>query len=210
LTSHLSTGVIPGPHGPKDYYSFLVPFEEECVLLAIGIPTYDCLSKSVFDLHAYVFIGMGDIIAIEKMLNLKGHNGFCPCRSCKMKGARNVAGRDTIYYYPLQHPDDPGQPRRSWNPERLPLREHGDFVKVFNKLNKLKKGKHKKDLTFHEGIKGLPALRRVGCLDFARSFPWDIMHLFFENIVRILVNLWSGNFKGLDVGAEEYEIAAEI
>jgi hypothetical protein len=36
------------------------------------------------------------------------------------------------------------------------------------------------------------------------------MHLFFENIVRILVNLWSGNFKGLDVGAEEYEIAAEI
>ncbi|KAJ7019089.1 hypothetical protein C8F04DRAFT_1276675 [Mycena alexandri] len=36
------------------------------------------------------------------------------------------------------------------------------------------------------------------------------MHLFFENIVRILVALWSGKFKGLDVGSEDYEIASAI
>ncbi|KAJ7763978.1 hypothetical protein DFH07DRAFT_867316 [Mycena maculata] len=36
------------------------------------------------------------------------------------------------------------------------------------------------------------------------------MHLFFENIIRILVNLWSGKFKNLDVGTEDYEIPANM
>ncbi|KAJ7913178.1 hypothetical protein B0H13DRAFT_2659755 [Mycena leptocephala] len=65
------------------------------------------------------------ILALEKMLNIKGHNVFCPCRSCKMKGARDISGGDSIYYIPSAHPDVPGEPRRSWN---LPLRVHNDFI----------------------------------------------------------------------------------
>ncbi|KAJ7075208.1 hypothetical protein B0H15DRAFT_792159 [Mycena belliarum] len=202
-------GTIPGPHPPKDYASFLFPFEEECVRLAIGVPTYNCISKCIFDLHGYNLFGMGDIIAIEKMLNIKGHNSFCPCRSCKMKGARNVAGGGKIYYIPLTHPDRPDEPRRSWNPTNLPMRTHQDFIDVADRLPRLPVGQQN-DLTFHEGIKGWPALRRVGSIDFARSFPWDIMHLFFENIIRILIRLWSAKFKGLDVGTEDYEIPTEI
>ncbi|KAJ6451860.1 hypothetical protein C8R47DRAFT_998293, partial [Mycena vitilis] len=190
-------------------YSFLFPYDDECAKLAKGVPTFDCVAESMFDLHAYTIFGMGDIIAIEKMLNIKGHNGFCPCRSCKMKGVRNLSG-PTIYYIPLTHPDTPGMPRRAWNPENLPLRKHSDFFDVVDRLEDLSLIQEKEDLKFNEGIKGLPALRRVGCLDFARSFPWDIMHLFFENIVRILVNFWSGNFKGMDVGSEDYEIAPEV
>jgi hypothetical protein len=92
----------------------------------------------------------------------------------------------------------------------LPLRIHNDFVDLAVRLEHLPTATGRKTLVFDEGIKGLPALRRVGSLDFARSFPWDIMHLFFENIVKNLVNLWRGNFKGLDVGSEDYEIAPEI
>jgi len=36
------------------------------------------------------------------------------------------------------------------------------------------------------------------------------MHLFLENIVPTLVNLWTGRFKGLDEGTEEYELAPHI
>jgi hypothetical protein len=32
------------------------------------------------------------------------------------------------------------------------------------------------------------------------------MHLFFENVVPNLVKLWSGKFKGLNAGSEDYEI----
>jgi hypothetical protein len=210
LDRSFCAGVIPGPHNPKDYPSFLHPFDEECVLLAIGVPTYNCITKSVFNLHAYTIIGMGDMLAIEKLINIKGHNGFCPCRSCKMKGARNTIGGDTIYYLPLTHPDIADEPRRAWNPNNLPLRTHQDFIDVANKLDSLNVEKQKKDLAFDEGIKGLPALRRVGSLNYARSFPWDIMHLFFENIIRFLLQLWSGKFKGLDVGLEDYEIPANV
>lgn len=210
LDTHFCAGVIPGPRGPKDQYSFLVPFDDECAQLAIGVPTYNCVSESIFNLHAYTIFGMGDIIAIEKLLNIKGHNAFCPCRSCKIKGARIGTGKNQVYYVPLTHPDLPGQPRRSWNPRNLPPRTHEDFTVVADNLDDMQYVKDQKDYTFDEGIKGLPALRRVGCLDYARTFPWDIMHLFFENVVRILVKLWSGAFKGLDVGTEDYEIAAEI
>ncbi|KAJ7642387.1 hypothetical protein DFH06DRAFT_1097627 [Mycena polygramma] len=161
-------------------------------------------------MHAYTIIGMGDILAVEKLLNIKGHNGFCPCRSCKMKGARNVTGGEKIYYIPLAHPDVPGEPRRSWNPSNLPLRQHNYIIDIADRLEKLESAGAKANLAFDEGIKGLPALRRVGSLDFVRSFPWDIMHLFFENIVRILVNLWSGNFKGMDTGSENYEISPDV
>ncbi|KAF7372602.1 hypothetical protein MVEN_00123100 [Mycena venus] len=186
LPKHMSAGVIP------------------------GIPTYDCISESIFDLHAYTIFGMGDILAIEKMLNIKGHNAFCPCRSCKMKGVRNISRGDTIYYIPFVLPDVVSEPRRSWSMTNLPLRKHDDFIDVAARLEDLPTVTARKDLAFHEGIKGLPALRRVGSLDFARSFPWDIMHLFFENIVKNLIDLWRGNFKGLDVGSEDYEIAPEI
>jgi hypothetical protein len=55
--------------------------------------------QSVFNLRAHTIIGMGDILAMEKMLNIKGHNAFCPCRSCKIKGARNISAGQSIYYH---------------------------------------------------------------------------------------------------------------
>jgi hypothetical protein len=36
------------------------------------------------------------------------------------------------------------------------------------------------------------------------------MHLFLENLVPNLVTLWTGRYKGLDTGCEDYEIAAEV
>ncbi|KAF9219822.1 hypothetical protein BS17DRAFT_685476, partial [Gyrodon lividus] len=67
-------GVIPGPHQPKDYESFLAPLDDECALLATGVHTFDALSRSHLNLHAYILFKDGDIVAIEKLLNIKGHN----------------------------------------------------------------------------------------------------------------------------------------
>lgn len=60
------------------------------------------------------------------------------------------------------------------------------------------------------GIKGMPALKRVGSIDYACGVPWDFMHLLFENVVKNLVNLWMGKFKGLDAGKEDYIIPPAI
>src|SRR6266568_4787061 len=46
-------GVIPGPKGPKQLNTFLHEFENECVLLAKGVKTFNCIKREYFMLHAY-------------------------------------------------------------------------------------------------------------------------------------------------------------
>ncbi|KAF7334036.1 hypothetical protein MVEN_02309100 [Mycena venus] len=210
LLDLMSCGVIAGPNCPKDEHSYLVLLDDELARLAIGVPTFNCVKREIFDLHVYNLFGMGDIIAIEKMLNIKGHNSLSACRSCEMKGRRNVAGREKIYYMPLAKPSKDGQVHESWDPRDLPLRTDDSFQAVLNEIDDAVLLGDKKNLAKYHGIKGLPALRRVGSLDRARSYPWDCMHLFFENIIPNLVKLWSGKYKGLDTGREDYEISDEV
>ncbi|KAF8833390.1 hypothetical protein BDN67DRAFT_865087, partial [Paxillus ammoniavirescens] len=78
-------GIIPGPHQPKDLGSFLSPLDDESAELASGVPTFDVAQQDMFPLHAYIIFKLGDIIAIEKFLRIKGHNAIYPCRSCKIR-----------------------------------------------------------------------------------------------------------------------------
>jgi hypothetical protein len=50
------------------------------------------------------------------------------------------------------------------------------------------------------GIKGVPLLSTLGSLRFPQSFPYDFMHLIWENLIPNLVLFWSGNYKGMDEG----------
>ncbi|KAF7336408.1 hypothetical protein MSAN_02294800 [Mycena sanguinolenta] len=47
-------------------------------------------------------------------------------------------------------------------------------------------------------------------LSFPRSFGYDFMHLIWENLIKNLVLLWTGEFKGLDDGREEYQLSKAI
>lgn len=205
-------GVIPGPHSPKELETFLAPFDDECASLAIGILTYDSLARDQFLLRAYYIAILGDLLTIEKTLCTTGHGGYCPCRSCEIKGFRDVENQATVYYVALTRPHVEGEPNRSWDPNNLPLRTHDSFAKTVKLIENEPLITDKKALTRFYGIKGMPALTRVGSLDFARSVPWDWMHLLLENIIPRLVDLWtdSGRFKGLGTGCEDYAISPEV
>ncbi|KAJ7333280.1 hypothetical protein DFH08DRAFT_708108, partial [Mycena albidolilacea] len=188
----------------------LIPYDNELALLAHGVPTFDALTQTEFMLCAYNIFQMGDIVAIEKLLNIKGHNGFCPCLSCNIKGVRNITAGTTIYHVPLTLPMKDSEPKKSWDPFNLPLRTHESFAKVTEDIDRSETVMHRKELAKFHRIKGLPALRHVGSLHFGRSTPWDFMHLAFENIGPNLVKLWSGKYKGLGAGSEDYEIEEEV
>ncbi|KAJ7340614.1 hypothetical protein DFH08DRAFT_915623 [Mycena albidolilacea] len=167
----MSAGLIPGPHPPKDARSFLVPYDDECAALA-----------EFFTLRGYTLFEMGDIIAIEN---------FCPCRSCEIKGVRNVTGRKKLYYnLPLRTPERLEAAIQKFDEISAAIPDQATAAKAKNVLAK-----------FH-GMKGLPALRRVGSLHYPRSRPWDTMHLFFENVVPNL-------FKGLDIPADTWDLIWE-
>src|SRR6266508_3399822 len=44
------------------------------------------------------------------------------------------------------------------------------------------------------GIKGRSILFELKSIEFPRSFPIDIMHLFFENVTPQMFKLWSNQF----------------
>jgi hypothetical protein len=50
-------------------------------------------------------------------------------------------------------------------------------------------------LAKNSGIKGIPILSYLPSLLFPYSFPYDFMHLIFENFMRNLILLWTGEFK---------------
>lgn len=210
LPNLVCLGVIPPPRAPKDLPSFLYPFDEECAQLAYGVHTFNADTQSHFPMRAYRLFTLGDMVSINAELGIKGHNGFCPCRSCEMKGVRNVTDGQTNYYIPLTLPGVEGEPLRSWDPANLPLRTHGSFGTAREAIRNASTHKAAENLEMFHGINGDPALHRVSSVDLAQCYPWDWMHLFLENIIPALIKLWMGKYKGLDVGEENYEINEEI
>lgn len=117
ISRTICLGVIPGPKGPKHVDTFLHPFEVECVELARGVRTFDCVAQTHFPLHAYNLFPHGDIITIEKLLNIKGHNGKSPCRSCEIAAINKPESREKTYYVPLSLPKKTGsRTRRTLDP----------------------------------------------------------------------------------------------
>ena len=198
----LCVGIVPGPHQPKDLGSFLMPLDNECAELAYGIQTFDALQQVLFKMHAYIILKSGDIMAIERFLNIKGHNSIYPCCSCKVQA---VCGLGKTHYVPL-HPPSQHHSERAlyW---LAPLCHHKDFSDVSKRISTVKSKTKKAKIAKQTGIKGLPSLRHVGSLDYAQSSAWEWFHLFLENIIPNLVDFWTGQFKGLGTGREDFEIA---
>jgi Transposase family tnp2 len=207
LENLICLGII---HKPKDLGSFLVPFDEECAQLARGVKTFDASVEALFALHGYVILEHGDIVAIEEMLGLRGHNGYSPCRSCNIKGIRNITDQGKIYYVPLTTPDLQHQTRPSVDPWSLDLRTHESYLEAHAAIASAPSKASKESLSKRHGIRHFPLLNRVSSIDFAVSFPWEWLHIFCENVIPNLVDLWCGNFKGLDVGTEDYEIPPNV
>lgn len=202
----LCLGAIPGPKSPKRPETFLYPLDQERVDLAIGVKTFNCRTKAYFDLRAYNLFTLGDIIAIEKFLNLKGHNGKCPCRSCQITAVATI-NKGHTYYVPLGRPLPA---TNTWDPRELPMRKHEHWEIVTQKIANAPNKTKQNEIAMRCGIKGMPALRRVGSMDYARGIPWDYMHLLLENVIQNLVKLWMGRYKGLDSGKEDFIIPDEI
>ena len=65
-------------------------------------------------------------------------------------------------------------------------------------------------LAKNSGIKGIPILSYLPSLFFPYSFPYDFMHLIFENVMKNLILLWTGEFKGLDEGTGQYHLMPKV
>src|SRR5260221_5262988 len=184
----LCVGIIPSPKKPWDADSFIYPLVRELLELAVGMSAYDSLSRNLFALHAYVIAGFGDIPTVSMIMRMKGHNGLCPCRMCGIQGIRIPNSQNKMHYVPLccrNHPAPTDVVQ--YHPENLPLRSHDSFMAQAKLVESASTEIQREELAKAYGIKGVPLLSTLGSLRFPQLFPYDFMHLIWENLIPNLV-----------------------
>ena len=109
------------------------------------------------------------------------------------------------------HSSTPDSPQTSiYDPRNLPLRTHDELMAHARQVQFAHSAAEEDRLAKEYGIKGVPLLSAISSLSFPHSFPYDFMHLMWENVVKNLMQLWTGQFKGLDTGSEDYELDPAI
>ena len=214
LENILTLGIV-GPRKPVDFDSFLWPVVQELLSLLIGVRAYDALSFSIFCLRAFLILGFGDIPAIAALMRMKGHQGLLPCRMCKIIGIRIPGSRATAHYVPLDrssHPDIQNDPDAvsEYDAHNLPMRSHEEILAQATEVQDAFTNTRAEELSKAYGINGISILFYLPSVSFPTCFPYDFMHLLWENLIPNLILLWSGNFKGLDQGTESYEIPKAV
>ena len=208
----LTLGVI-GPRKPVDPDSFFWPAIQELLRLLVGVRAFDALTSAIFCLRAFLILVFGDIPAIALVMRMKGHNGILPCRMCNIIGLRVPDSRATTHYVPLdrsRHPVVRADPTatKEYNPHHLPSRTHDEMRSRAEEVQLCARGED--DLAKLYGIKGVSIFFNLSSIQFPISFPYDFMHLIWENLIPNLVLWWTNGFKGLDQGSESYEISKHI
>lgn len=213
----ICAAVIPGPNKPKDPDSFLYPLVQELLKLAVGVKTWDSEALKHFWLRAHLILGFGDYPAMSMILQMKGHNSIFPCRMCLIEGLRIPDHPATTHYVPLDRSNHPSvinnTTRRGvavYDPAHLPLRTHAQFLKQANLVQYACDDATSEELGKACGIKGIPLLSCLPSLSFPTSFPFDFMHLIYENLIKNLVLLWTGAFKDLDHSDMDYVLAPSV
>ncbi|CAE7076308.1 unnamed protein product [Rhizoctonia solani] len=217
LENLLCLGVIPGPHAPKDIGSFLQPFIDELQDLARGVPALDSRHNRPFALRAYLIACFGDMPAVAKLMYMKGHNGKRPCRACRISGVRNpdhTPGEDhKTNYTALSRPFTTGRHEpREIDPLNLPQRNHTEFIIQANLVETAHNDAEADRRARHFGINALSPLSCLSSLDFPVSFPHDFMHAMFENVIPLLIDLWTHGrkFSTFGSGDEDYIIDTDL
>ncbi|KAG2036320.1 hypothetical protein BDR03DRAFT_983098 [Suillus americanus] len=91
---------------------------------------------------------------------------------------------------------------------------HVHFEEVLQEIDEAETGVEKERIgkkhSLRAGHLHLSDRQHIESIDFAKSFPWKWMHVFLENIVPMFIKYWTGKFKDMDTGKEDYQIADHI
>jgi hypothetical protein len=210
----LCAGAIPGPNKPKDADFFLCPLVNELLELAAGVKTPHFVLHRYFMMKAYAIVASGDIPAISMIMRIKGHNGLMPCRWCLIQGVRDPAASGNTYYVPLDRTCVPtsirGDSPATYDATQLPMRTHSQFMEHTHQAQFAPSAAAAERAAKSTGVKGIPILLHLPSLRFPRSFPYDWMHLIYENLVKNLLLLWTATFKDLDHDDHGYHVLKTV
>ena len=173
------------------------------------------LADEFFLLRGYLLLIFGDIPAMSMVICMTGHNGFSPCRMCNIRGVQIPNSQNNSYYVPLDRSFHPTVTESDsaiaiYDAAALPLRTEAEMLRQAKEVQDAPNKTQKARLSKAYGIKGVSLLSNIKSLCFPLSFPYDFMHLIWENLIPNLISLWTGEFKGLDEGNQEYQFMPKV
>jgi hypothetical protein len=207
----LCVGVIPGPHKPFYFDSFLWLFVQEALKLECWVTAWDTVSDSVFTLRAFFLAVFSDMPAMSMVMRMVGHNGVHPCRFCHIRGVRIPNAKETTHYVPLDRSRHPGVRRdptliAKYNPLDLPNRTHTEYMEQATHAQSAPSAAEATHCAKASGIKAIPILSQLSSLSFPGSFLYDFMHLVWENLLPNLMRAWTND----DDASEGFHIRPKV
>lgn len=125
----------PGPNSPGNIESFMCPLFEELAQAAEGIWIWDAVDSSYFFHHSYVVLGLGDMLGSAKINGMAGHSAIFGDRFSHVQAAKSSSAKGAkAQYYPMLTTDNLNPDRRHYSFANLPMREHGDYFKILQKI----------------------------------------------------------------------------
>jgi len=198
---HVAT--VLGPKKPWDWDSFCWPLAQELIQLEMGVKAFDAVSLAIFFLHTYLILAFGDIPAMALIMRMKGQNAISPCQICDI---RAIHFKSKTHYVPLQRENIPGANPHQYDPSDLPICTHENLMNQACKVEMAVTNVECDRRAKRYGIKGVPVLSCISSISFPSSFPFNFMHLIWENLIPNLIEFWTGTFKDMSHEGEEYVI----
>jgi hypothetical protein len=97
-----------------------------------------------------------------------------------------------------------------YDPATLPLRNEAEILRQAREIQSASSNAERGRLSKLYGVKGISILSHLKSISFPQSFPYDFMHLIWENLIPNLVLHWTGGYKGLDEGTGEYQFERNV
>ena len=185
----------PGPYSPGDIESFLWITFMEMAKASEGLWMYDAVDSSYFLNHAVISMALGDMLGSAKINGMAGHMAIFGDRFSMVQGARSscVKGSKALYY-PSNPPGNstynPDRPS-GYNLHKLPLRTQSHYWKIIQKLEDAQTKKDKANIVKATGISRLPLCAASKAFIHPTFFPIDPFHIFYENEVLFIWDLWT-------------------
>lgn len=124
----------------------------------------------------------------------EGHNRFSPCHMCNMTDVRVPDSQSKALHVPLDcshHPAVRADPEAvlEYDPANLPLCSHDKILCQARKIDIANTEAEASRLAAAYRVKGISVLSTLSSVSFPKSFPFDFMHLIYENVLKNLILL---------------------
>jgi hypothetical protein len=184
---------IPGPSAPGNIKSFIYPLFEEMAKASVGIWTWDAVDSSYFVLRAFVCAVKGDMLGSAKLSGMAGHSAKRGDRFSLVAGAYPAKDRGAkAQYYPISPPE-----KYKYNAERdivdlnnLPLRDQKHYWETIERLESAATKAERQRIVQETGISRLTICAASPAFFHPSFFPLDPFHLFYENCMVHIWDLW--------------------